>query len=85
MSDAPPPGPARAVAVGQLRRWQGLPTTPWGAPAAAEGKTFRIDRLQDAPGYCHGIYEPKDPAGFTSAERGFMEQHSVVVEEARRG
>lgn len=72
------------IAVGQLRRWQGLPAKPWGAPAAAEGKTFRVDNLNDANGYVHGLYEPPDPATFTSAALDFMESHSVVVEAGAR-
>ena len=71
-----------AVAIGQLRRWGVLPIPSWATPHPANGKTFRIDRLENASGYVHALYEPWDPAIFTSAKRDFIEEHSVIVEEA---
>lgn len=73
------------VALGQLRRWVDVPQPSWLAtvPHQANGKTFRVDNLNDVNGWCHGLYEPPDPATFTSAGRDFMEAHSVVVMPAR--
>jgi len=70
--------------IGQIRRWLVLPTPSWlGRPHCADGLRFRVTVVSDEEDGSGGDYLDGVKAGFVRASTDFIEQFSVVEEEAQ--